>query len=76
MFPVGLIVFRINKIIGTNFMFLNTPSLGSPLVLLENLFGSPGYIFAGICLIFIIWISMYLPWEIKYKKESEIEQLA
>lgn len=75
MFPVGFIAFKLNKIIGTNFMFLNTPSPGSPLVLLENLFGSPGYIFAGICFIIIIWISMYIPWEIKYKKESEIEQL-
>lgn len=58
----GPLLYRLNKRWDTNFMFLNTPSPGSPLVPLENLFGNPGYIFGLACIIVLLWIVMYLPW--------------
>ena len=59
---VAPIIYQLNKIWDTNFMFLNTPSPGSPLVPLENIFGNPGYIFGLGCIIILLWVVMYLPW--------------
>ena len=58
----GLIIYPLNKMWDTNFMFLNVPSPGSPLVPLENIFGNPGYIFGLACIILLVWGVMYLPW--------------
>ena len=59
---VAPVVYMVNQKWGTNFMFLNTPSPGSPLVPLENLLGNPGYIFGLACVIVLLWVVMYLPW--------------
>ena len=58
----GSILYPLNKIWDTNFMFLNNPSPGSPLIPLENIFGNPGYILALACIIVLLWVVMYLPW--------------
>ena len=55
-------IFQLNKMWDTNFMFLNVPSPGSPLELLEQIFGNPGYIFGLVCILITLWIVMYLPW--------------
>ena len=57
------IIYPLNKIWETNFMFLNVPSPGSPLVPLENMLGNPGYILGMIVIIVILWIVLYLPWK-------------
>ena len=56
------IIYQINTMWDTNFMFLSSPSPGSPLVPLEHIFGNPGYIFALACIIVLLWFVMYLPW--------------
>ena len=58
----GLIIYPLNKMWDTNFMFLNAPSPGSPLVPLESIFGNPGYIFGLACIIILLWVVIYLPW--------------
>ena len=58
----ALIVYPLNKLWDTNFMFLNVPSPGSPLVPLEDLLGNPGYILGLACIIAFLWVVMYLPW--------------
>ena len=59
----GSIIYPLNKIWDTNFMFLNVPSPGSPLVPLESIFGNPGYILGLILIILLLWGIMYLPWK-------------
>ena len=59
---IAPIIYLLNKMWDTNFMFLNTPSPGSPLVPLENIFGNPGYIFGLAFIIILLWGVMYLPW--------------
>ncbi|MFB9219320.1 YwaF family protein [Kurthia sibirica] len=54
-------IYLFNKMYHTNFLFINTPSPGSPLVPLEALFGNPGYIIALIGIVCVIWIILYLP---------------
>jgi len=64
---VAPIIYPLNKLWDTNYLFLNVPSPGSPLVPLEKIFGNPGYLFGLALLIAIIWIIMYLPWYHKSK---------
>ena len=63
------IIYPLNKLWDTNFMFLNVPSPGSPLVPLEKILGNPGYIFGLACLIILVWVVLYLPWGKLRQKE-------
>lgn len=58
----GSTLYPLNKIWDTNFMFLNTPSPGSPLVPFEKILGNPGYILGLVGIIIFVWVVMYLPW--------------
>lgn len=55
-------IYFLNKLWGTNFMFISTPSPGSPLMPLYGMFGN-GYVIAAAVLLFVIWIIMFLPWK-------------
>ncbi len=54
-----------NKIFDTNFLFINTPSEGSPLVALEDWLGNPGYIFGMMFMVMLCWFVLYIPVVIK-----------
>ena len=56
------IIYPLNQVLGTNFMFLSIPSPGSPLVPLEQILGNPGYIFGLALIIAVLWFTLYLPW--------------
>lgn len=52
-------IYFLNKLLDTNFFFLNSPGEGNPLSLLEKYLGNPGYliglpIIAGLC-----WLLLY-----------------
>lgn len=51
----------VNRRLGTNFLFLNESSPGSPLELLEAQTGSHSYLPGYAVLILIIWLAMYIP---------------
>ncbi|MCL2031558.1 MAG: YwaF family protein [Oscillospiraceae bacterium] len=53
-------IYILNKIIGTNFFFLNEPSPGSPLELFGML-GNPGYILGYIPIVGAAWLLLYGP---------------
>ena len=56
-------MYIVNKIFGTNFMFLNEASAGSPLVPLWNIFyptfGIVGYILSEIALVIVVLHAVY-----------------
>ena len=67
-------VYCFNKWANTNYLFLNVPSEGSPLVPLEKLFGNPGYIGAAAVLLLPVWLIIYLPWSLpKHKSMSKTQ---
>lgn len=66
-------IYRFNKIYDTNFMFLNVPSPGSPLIPLERIFGNPGYIFGLVLILLTLWIIMYPPYMI-YERKKRLGQ--
>lgn len=64
-------LYFLNKVWDTNFFFLNYPSPGSPLVILEDIAGNPGYIGLLVLLVFAVWIVIYIPWGIAYKLKKQ-----
>lgn len=62
-------IYFLNKRWGTNFMFISTPSPGSPLMPLYDWFGD-GYVVAAAVLVLIVWIILFLPWKIKDSRKG------
>ena len=60
MLLIAVPVFFFDRLTGTNYMFLNYPSPGSPLEWFSFL-GRPGYLLGFIPLSLIIWAVIYLP---------------
>lgn len=63
-------LYPLNKVLGTNFFFLNTPSPGSPLMPLAELLGNPGYIVGVALLLVALWAIMYLPWALADRRAA------
>ena len=61
MYALGIPIYFLNKRWDTNFMFINTPSPGSPLVPLYGVFGE-GYVVAAAVLLVVFWAILFLPW--------------
>lgn len=58
---VAIPLYFFNKVFDTNFLFVNYPSPGSPLVFFESLWGNPGYLFGFPIIIAGVWLVLYLP---------------
>lgn len=52
-------IFVLNKLIDTNFLYVNEPLFDTPLVTLEQWMGNPGYIVGLAVLCLVIWFVMY-----------------
>ena len=60
----------LNRLWGTNFMFLNKPSVGSPLEWFAAALGSPGYLLGYAALLAAVWTALYLPWSLPCSHQS------
>ena len=63
-------VYFFDKSTGTNYMFLNWPSQGSPLEWFSSL-GRPGYLLGYIPLMLITWAVLYLPFILHSKSRKK-----
>jgi hypothetical integral membrane protein (TIGR02206 family) len=63
-------IYFFNHAYDTNFFFLNEAAADSPLSFLQALMGNPGYIIGFIGLLFLVWVFLYLPWNIKTWREK------
>ena len=71
----ALPLYFLNKVWGTNFMFLNWASAGSPLEPLEDLLGNPGYLIGFAGLLVLVWTALYLPptvYQVRKRKKLRI----
>ena len=59
---LAAIIFPLNKLLDTNFLFLNEAPKGTPFEVFEQLMGNPGYIAAFAGLLAVVWVLMYWPW--------------
>ena len=64
-------LYFLNKLLNTNFMFLNWADVGNPLSFFEARWGRPWYIFSAIPMLAVCWALMYLPWEIAKKIKNK-----
>ncbi|HHW94557.1 MAG TPA: TIGR02206 family membrane protein [Mogibacterium sp.] len=62
------VIYPLNKVLDTNFFFLNYPPEGTPFVVFEELLGNPGFIVAFAALLVTVWTLLYLPWRKKGEK--------
>lgn len=63
-----VVMYAFNQAFDTNFLFLNYPTAGSPLVGLADLFGNPGYIVPSLALLVAVFFGMYGVWGIVGKR--------
>ena len=60
-------IYLFNRAYGTNYMFLNIPSRGSPLELFASWWGNPGYLFGVLLMIIAVWVILYLPFALRQR---------
>ena len=65
----------LNRSIGTNFMFTETPVAGSPLAPIHTIFGNY-YLLGMLLLLLIFWLLMYTPWEILAQRSLENDKIS
>ncbi len=65
------IIFTVNKIVGTNYMFINYPEMGTPMEFFANFMGNPGYLLPLFGILFGIIALMYLPWQVAEKRRQK-----
>lgn len=65
LFALAAVIYPINKLLDTNFLFLNWAPIGTPFEVFESWFGNPGYIASFAALFGLAWFLMYLPWRKK-----------
>lgn len=70
MYILAIPIYFLNKVWGTNFMFINYPSPGSPLVPLYDIFGD-GYVIAAAVLLVVVWYILFLPWYLAERKQKQ-----
>ncbi len=65
-------IFFLNKILNTNFFFLNGTENNPLLELLAKIFGENLYFLGMPFILIVVWAVMYLPWYIAEKKKGKI----
>ena len=63
-------IFFLNKILGTNFFFINGTENNPVLEILASIFGRELYIVGLPPLLFVFWFFMYLPWFLLERKKK------
>ena len=59
----------VNRLLGSNFMFINYAPDDTTLKAAADFFGNPGYQFAMGGILMILWVFLYLPWVIAKRKD-------
>jgi uncharacterized membrane protein YwaF len=70
---IAIPLYSLNKLLNTNFFFLNWPSPGSPLELFADLWGNPGYIAGIFIIIAALWLILYLPIELLRLRAAKLD---
>jgi len=67
---IAVPLYFLNKLLNTNFFFLNWPSPGSPLELFAGIWGNPGYILGLFIILAALWFILYLPIELLRRRKK------
>lgn len=64
------VVYFINPLLGSNYMFLDHAEKGTILVVFDRWLGTPGYLIPIILVILVVWFVLYVPWQIARRRPS------
>ncbi|MCL2377104.1 MAG: YwaF family protein [Defluviitaleaceae bacterium] len=67
---IAIPIYILNLAIGTNFLYINSGSPGSPLEIFIDTFGSPLFLVPYAGLVVVVIALMYMPWYIIEKKKG------
>lgn len=70
LFAYAVLIYPLNKVLDTNFLFINFAPLGTPFVLFEEVLGNPGYILGFLAVVAVVNVLMYMPWNLKSKASN------
>ena len=68
LFVIGGVIYPLNKLLGTNFLFMNWAPIGTPFEVFEDWLGNPGYLLGFVGVMALVWGVMYLPWRRKSQR--------
>jgi uncharacterized membrane protein YwaF len=57
-------------------MFVRFAPADTPIALFDQWVGWPGYIGLLIAMVFVVWLLMYLPWEIADRRKRKAGQIS
>ena len=66
-------IFFLNKVIDTNFFFLNGTDENPLLEIFVSIFGKDLYFIGCVPVLFVVWAAMYLPWYFYGKKKAKVK---
>ena len=66
-------IFFLNKVLDTNFFFLNGTAKNPLLELFSDILGKEFYFVGCVPVLFLVWAAMYLPWYLSEKKKTKIK---
>jgi hypothetical integral membrane protein (TIGR02206 family) len=67
----ALLIFILNKQLGTNYLYLNGAARGTVLEIFHDWLGNPGYIIPMALLTFFVSFMMFVPWYAKERKKAK-----
>jgi hypothetical integral membrane protein (TIGR02206 family) len=68
-FSLVILDLIIDHLLGSNYLYLTKAPEGTLLETFASWVGAPGYIFIAIFVVVIVWIALYLPWELFYRAQ-------
>jgi hypothetical integral membrane protein (TIGR02206 family) len=72
-FSLVTLDFIVDRLLGSNYLYLRKAPEGTLLQTFSSWVGTPGYMLPAICLVIIVWIALYLPWELQRQRVLSIE---
>lgn len=66
-------IYFLNKVLDTNFFFLNGTAGNPVLKILASVFGKEFYFIGFLPLLFVLWFFMYLPWYLAERKQKVLQ---
>jgi len=70
-FSLVLLDFIVDHRLGSNYLYLTKAPEGTLLATFASWVGSPGYIFIATFVVLVVWIALYLPWELFYRTQQQ-----
>jgi hypothetical integral membrane protein (TIGR02206 family) len=70
-FSLVAVDFIVDRLLASNYLYLRKAPEGTLLETFSSWVGTPGYMLPAIFVVVIVWIALYLPWELFYRAQRQ-----